>query len=138
MKIKIRSHWTLFVILLTSAVICKQRLLHGNEIMQYLQNCKCYNVDEEHSKKSLQSSVGLMKRSYLWTTRTILKGRSILGYFSRLNCRNFCLILTKVAKLYFLETSLKCLKIFQKWYPYNYPVRNNGPFLTFQRPFSRV
>ena len=40
-KIKVRLPWTFFVIFLTSAVICKQRILHGNEIAQYLQN---YNV----------------------------------------------------------------------------------------------
>ena len=33
-KIKFRSHGTLFVILFTPAVVCKQRLLHGNEIVQ--------------------------------------------------------------------------------------------------------
>ena len=37
-KIEAISTWTLFEILLTSAVICKQRLLHENEIVQYLQN----------------------------------------------------------------------------------------------------
>ena len=42
-KIKVRSPRTLFIIPLTSAVICKQRLLHGNEIVQHLQNCKCFN-----------------------------------------------------------------------------------------------
>ena len=47
-KIKIRSLGTLFVILLTAAVICKQSLLHENDIMQYLQNCKCYNVGQDH------------------------------------------------------------------------------------------
>ena len=35
-KMKVRSHWTLFVILLTSAVICKQKRLPGNEIAHYL------------------------------------------------------------------------------------------------------
>ena len=35
-KIKVRLHGTLFVILFTSAVIYKQRLLHGNKIVQYL------------------------------------------------------------------------------------------------------
>ena len=40
-KIKVRLPWTFFVIFLTSAVICKQRILHGKEIVQYLQN---YNV----------------------------------------------------------------------------------------------
>ena len=35
-KIKFRLHWRLFVILLTSAVTCKQRLLHEIEILQFL------------------------------------------------------------------------------------------------------
>ena len=44
-KIKFGLHWRLFVILLTSAVTCKQRLLHESEIVQFLLNCKCCNVD---------------------------------------------------------------------------------------------
>ena len=47
-KINFRSHGTRFLILLTSAVICKQKLLYGNKIVQYLQNCKCYNVEQDH------------------------------------------------------------------------------------------
>ena len=45
-----------FVILLTLAIICKQILLHENEILQYLQDfqdCKRYNVDQDHFKKPL-------------------------------------------------------------------------------------
>ena len=52
-KIKVRLHWALFLIFLTSAVICKQRLLHRNELVQYLQNCKSYNVDQDHFRKLL-------------------------------------------------------------------------------------
>ena len=52
-KIKVRSYGTLFVILLTSAVICKQRPMRGIKIVQYLQNCKCYNVSQDHFRKSL-------------------------------------------------------------------------------------
>ena len=52
-KLKIKVYVTLFVILLTSAVICKQRFLHGNEIVQYLQNRKCYNVGQDHFRKPL-------------------------------------------------------------------------------------
>ena len=37
-KIKVMSPWPLFQLLLTSAVICKHRLLHESEIVQYLQN----------------------------------------------------------------------------------------------------
>ena len=53
MKLKFRLHWTIFIILLTLAVICKHRLLHGSEIVHHLQNWKCYNVDQDHSRKSL-------------------------------------------------------------------------------------
>ena len=35
-QIKVMSGWTLSELLFTSAVIWKQRLLHGNEIEQYL------------------------------------------------------------------------------------------------------
>ena len=45
--------------------------------------------------------------------RTVYKGRSILGHL-RLNCHNFCLILTKVAKLHFLESPLKISQTRQK------------------------
>ena len=55
--IKVRSYRTLFVLLLTSAVIYKQRIFHENEIVQYkkqnLQNCKCSNVGQEHFGKLL-------------------------------------------------------------------------------------
>ena len=37
--------WTLFQILLMLAVLCKQRVLHENEILQYTWNYKCYDVD---------------------------------------------------------------------------------------------
>ena len=39
----------------------------------------------------------------------------------------FCLILTKVAQLRFLEITLKCLKTGQKWYLCDHPVNNNSP-----------
>ena len=52
-EIKVRPHWTLFIILITLAVICKQRLMRGNEIVQYLQNYQCYSIDQDHFRKSL-------------------------------------------------------------------------------------
>ena len=53
-KVKVMSHWTLFVILLTPAVNKKQRLLHRNETVQHLQNSKCYNVSQDHFRNSLK------------------------------------------------------------------------------------
>ena len=52
-KLKVRLHWALLVTLLISAVICKQRLLYGNEIVQYLQNSKCYKISKDHFRKTL-------------------------------------------------------------------------------------
>ena len=50
------SPWTFFWIMLTSAVIYKQRFLHENEIVQLLYNYKCYDVDQIYFRKPLQSS----------------------------------------------------------------------------------
>ena len=60
MKIKVRSHWTLFVILLTSGwsspVIWKQRLFHENEIGQYLQNRNAVMLAKTISTRFKKSS----------------------------------------------------------------------------------
>ena len=55
-KIKVRSRWIVFEILLMSAVTCIYRALHGKEIFQYLQNYNRHGVDQGHSKKLLHSS----------------------------------------------------------------------------------
>ena len=52
-KIKVRSRWAVFEILLTSVVICVERVLCGKEIVQYVQNYKHYEVEQDHSKKLL-------------------------------------------------------------------------------------
>ena len=52
-KIKLRLHWTFFVILLTLAVICKQKLLHRIKIVQYLRNCKNCNTGQDGFRKPL-------------------------------------------------------------------------------------
>ena len=67
-KIKVRLRWTAFEILLTSAIICIQRVLHGNEIVQYLQNYKVTNlakVIQESSYRVLQvtSKSKILKKS---------------------------------------------------------------------------
>ena len=54
---KARSHGPLFLNVLTLAVICKQRLLYGNKIVQCLQSCKCYNFDKDHFRKLLINKV---------------------------------------------------------------------------------
>ena len=47
-KINVRSHRTLLAVFLTSTVIFKQRLLHGNKIRQFFQNRKCHDVGQDH------------------------------------------------------------------------------------------
>ena len=55
--------WIFFGISLTSAVICKQRFLHENEIVQYLQNSKYEGVNQGHFRKPLQASTSAMKNA---------------------------------------------------------------------------
>ena len=52
-KIKVRVRWTAFQILLLSAIICIQRVLHGNETVQYFQNYKRHESGKGHSRKPL-------------------------------------------------------------------------------------
>ena len=58
---KVRLHLTLFIILLTLALICKQRLLNRSEIVQYLQNC----ILETILKSPDKISIRFMKMNYL-------------------------------------------------------------------------
>ena len=50
-KMKVKSAWTFFKLWLTSVVICKQRLLYKNEIVQYIQNFKCQDINQDHFRK---------------------------------------------------------------------------------------
>ena len=59
--------------MLTSAVICKQRLLYEDNIVQLLRNYKCYGAEQSHSKKPLKSSAKNVKSSYRKTTRSFLR-----------------------------------------------------------------
>ena len=103
-KIKTMSAWALLEILLTSAVICKQRFLHEGDIVQYLQNHKYQDVNQEHFGKLLQTSTNDMKNDYPETAHTFFTGLSVLSYFLHLSCYNFCT--AKSIMLHFLEVSL--------------------------------
>ena len=48
-----------FNILLTSAVVCKQKFLHENEIVKYPQNYKYQDVNQGHFRKPLQVSTNV-------------------------------------------------------------------------------
>ena len=63
------------------AVICKQRLLHEKEIVQYFQNYKCYGVGQDNLRKDLYSCTKFKKKSDLETALINFKGYLILGYF---------------------------------------------------------
>ena len=52
-KIKARSPWELFLNLRTLAVTYKQRFLHRNETVQYLENYKRYHLNQCHYRKAL-------------------------------------------------------------------------------------
>ena len=73
-KIKVRLRWTAFDILLTSAIICIQRVLHGNKIVQYLQNYKRHESGKGHLRKPLLSSASYIQIENTKTIRLIFKG----------------------------------------------------------------
>ena len=52
-KIKVRLRWTVFEILFMSAIMLIERVLHGDEIVKYLQNYKRHESDQGHSRKFL-------------------------------------------------------------------------------------
>ena len=111
--------WILLEILLTSAVIRKQKFLHENEIVKYLHNCKYQDVNQGHLKKPLQASTNYKKNDYPATTHTFFTIRSILSYFLRLNFYNFRIALAKATKLNFLKMALKVLKTDQNSHSYS-------------------
>ena len=57
-KINIRLPWTVFQILLMSAVICIWKSLLGNEIKQDLKTYKYHNVNQDHSKRNYKVVLG--------------------------------------------------------------------------------
>ena len=64
-KEKVISRWVILVILLTSAVICKQRLVHGNDTVKYFQHYKWCDVDRDHFRKRFYSSTKFTKKPTL-------------------------------------------------------------------------
>ena len=95
-KIKSMLLWINFEILIKYVIISKQRYLHENKIVQYLQNNKYQDFNQDRFRKSLQASTNLMDNNYPKTAHTFFMYRSILSYFLRLNCYNFCIALKKL------------------------------------------
>ena len=128
-KIKAISLLIFSSILLRSAVICKQRLFHKNEIVQYLQNYKYQDVNGDNFKKQLQTSKKAKKNNYPETAHKFLMCCSIFTYFLRFYCYNFRTVLTNQS-IYITsincEISLYPLKTGQNSHSYSNLVRNNG------------
>ena len=57
--------WLLSEGLLTLAFICKQRFLHENVIVQYLQSYKYQGIKQGQFRKPLQASTNNIKRAAL-------------------------------------------------------------------------
>ena len=128
--------WILFEFFHTSAVICKQRFLHKNQIAQYLQTTNTKTLIKvilESSQKLLQipSETSALRQPIQFFT-----GRSILSYFLRLSCYNFHIALTKSIKLnFFKKIALQPLKTGQNSDSYGNPARNNGSLKYFRKYF---
>ena len=58
LKMMVRSRWTVFEILLMSAVIRIWKIWHENETTRYLENYKWHKLDQDHFGKLLWSSIG--------------------------------------------------------------------------------
>ena len=72
--------------------------------MQYLENYKYKDVNQDHFKKPLQATTNAMKNSHSKAAvHTFFTGRSIFSCFLRSNGYNFRTTLTKYIKLHFLE-----------------------------------
>ena len=76
--------WKLSEVSVSSAVICKQRLLHEYEIVKYLQNCKYQDINAGHFRKHLQASIKTMENNYPMVTHTFLTGIQFLATFALL------------------------------------------------------
>ena len=80
-KVKAISPETLVKILLMSAVICKERRFQEHNTVQYLQNWKCQDVNQDHFRKPLQASKNVVKNNYPKAAYTLLMGHSIRSHF---------------------------------------------------------
>ena len=76
--------WKLSEVSVTSAVICKQRLLHEYEIVKYLQNCKYQDINAGRFRKHLQVSIKTMENNYPMVTHTFFTGIQFLATFALL------------------------------------------------------
>ena len=65
-KIRVRSHWTLSVALLTSEQITANKYFcMKTRLCNIFKTPERYNVGHNHFKKPLQDSIRFMKRDYL-------------------------------------------------------------------------
>ena len=101
--------------------------MHGNKIVQYLQNYKRHEFDQSHSRRFLYSSTSYIQMENTETTRLLSKGSWILPYFWHWNWNNFGYISGKVAKLHFLRKSTEVSQNTPIFILIGPPTTNNGP-----------
>ena len=137
-----KSCWLFFQLLLTSEVFCKQRLLYEHKIMQYLQNCKCYDFYQGHFRKPLQSYEKLHKKNCPKMVHIFFMGCSVSAIFDAW---------IVIILVLFWQNHLKCiysklylqiirLKTSQSSLSNHQSVRNNNPLKTFLKKciFSKL
>ena len=74
-KMKAMSTLIVFEVLVTSTVACKLRLLHKNEVVQYLQNHKYQAINRNYFRKHLKASINTLKNNYPKTGHTFFMGK---------------------------------------------------------------
>ena len=70
-----------FEVLVTSTVVCKLRLLHKNEVVQYLQNYKYQAINRNYFRKHLKASINTLKTTTLRQATHFSRAKSIKLHF---------------------------------------------------------
>ena len=118
--------WTLFEVLLTPVAICRQRLWLEDEIVQYFQNYKYQDVNQDNFKKPLQVSTNAMRPNN--PKKPIhFHGSSNLQLLFTFKLLQLLHCLYKINR-----TIIQPLKRGQNSYVYGYPLRINSPFKIFK------
>ena len=116
-------YWPFLQILLTSEIICKQRLFYEHKVGQFHQNCKSITFNKDNLESPYKFIKKTTKKNCSKKVRTFFTVHSIFSYFWPLNCYYFGIIFIDL-----LETSPYPHKTGQSSHFYHHSVRNNGPF----------
>ena len=120
-KVKLMSGWTLFLILLTSAVNKHLDFLHGKEVAQYLLNYKCPRLHRTNIERLLHIWTKESKNCNLLTACIILWVVEFFDYFCFFKVLYFFMTVNYVNALYhaidacdhetIIRTGVACKKI---------------------------